>query len=257
MKRNRVTGCMTIPALLLACASGAGAAAEFRIEFDAFDSAQGIVAYTVSVDKDKLKWESNYSSGKDIYRADKGVIWMISGGDDSYAEMTLGEWEEMSAATDSTIQRLMDRAATLPPDQRKEAMAYMPEYMTPAGGRRPAYRKAAAGAAGPWDCRMYEGFVAGAKKVEACMADARRLGLSESDIRAFRELGKPFAKQGKQLLPMILALEGGAQAPPGFPVRMVILEDGKAKAEIRVKDVKTDSLPPGRFEVPPGYTKAQ
>jgi hypothetical protein len=116
------------------------------------------------------------------------------------------------------------------------------------------YKKTGSGKVGAWSCENYESFQEGKKKAEMCVVDPQVLGFSEADFKALKDLAKPFEKLAKDMGSM-LPQDGAAGAPKGAPVKSIIFENGKAKVETQIKEVKKESVSPALFEVPKGFAK--
>jgi hypothetical protein len=212
--------------------------------------------YTLSIDKDKVRMESSNNPGNSfIYRADKGVFWMVDANGKSYSEMSREDLEGLANTMDAALKQMQEQLAKLPPEQRKMMEDMMKENMPGAGSQaKTSYKKIGPGKVGSWSCEKYESYQEGKKKAEMCVVDPQLLGFSEADFKALKDLAKPFEKLAKDMGSM-LPQDGVEGAPKGAPVKATVFEDGKAKSETLIKQVKKEVVSPALFEVPKGFAK--
>jgi hypothetical protein len=241
---------------VLAAAPGARAGVVLTGEHKTLDGSQPAFTYTVTLDKDKARMEtSNSPSTAFIYRADKGVFWIVDDARKTYSEMSRKDLESMAASMDAMMRQMMDQLAQLPPEQRSAMEKMIKENMGGGGtGSKPTFKRIGAGKVGEWACERYDAFVDGKKRAELCFADPVPLGFSSADFGALKDMGKTFEKFAKDLR-FMLPPDSSAGMPGGAPVKSVIFEGGKAHAEAVLKQVKKGGADPARFEVPPGYAK--
>lgn len=241
-------------ASLLAPAAQAGVT--LTGEHKTLDGSIPAFTYTVSIDKDKVRMESSNNPGNSfIYRADKGVFWMVDANQKSYSEMTRKDMEGLANTMDAAMKQMQEQLAKLPPEQRKMMEDMMKQNMPGAGSQaKLSYKKTGSGKVGSWACEKYESYQDGQKKAEMCVVDPTLLGFSAEDFKALKDLAKPFEKLAKDMQAM-LPQDGVEGAPKGAPVKSTIFENGKAKAETLIKQVKKDGVSPALFEVPKGFAK--
>lgn len=237
-------------ALLLSlglAAAAHGGVAVTSVQKDLADPKQSFT-FKLYVDKGKARMETSTSPENSyIYRADKGVIWLVDGRAKTYTEVTEKDIEAMA----NTMKRMQEQLASLPPEQRA-----MMEKMMPGMGAAPkmTFRKGATGKAGAYACTNYEMFRDGRKFADACYADPRMIGFSEEDFKTLRSLAEPVEKFAKDFAALFPQPET-AGAPEGVPVRTVIYHEGKAQSETVVQEVKKESLAGSLYELPKGYAK--
>lgn len=241
---------------VLALALGARAGVVLTGDHKTLDGSQPAFTYTVSIDKDKVRMESSNTPGSIfIYRADKGVFWMVDGSRKTYTEMTRKDLESMAGAMDAAMRQMQEQLATLPPEQRAMMEKMMKENMPGAAdAAKPTYKKIGAGKVGSWACEKYESYVEGKKKAELCVVDPKVLGFTDADFQALKDMAKPFEKFAKDMQAM-MPQDGAAGSPKGAPVRSVIFVDGKAQSETLIKQAKKDGIAANAFDLPAGYTK--
>lgn len=225
-------------------------------EHKTLDGSIPAFTYTLSIDKDKVRMESSNTPGNSfIYRADKGVFWMVDAAGKSYSEMTRQDLEGLANTMDAALKQMQEQLAKLPPEQRKMMEDMMKENMPGAGSQgKTTFKKTGSGKVGSWSCEKYESWQAGAKKAEMCVVDPQLLGFSEADFKALKDLAKPFEKLAKDMGSM-LPQDGLEGAPKGAPVKSTVFENGKAKSETLIKEVKKETVSPAQFEVPKGFAK--
>jgi hypothetical protein len=253
MKFLRFPSRLPRPAVALVLASALTARAGFVItgEHKSLDKTQPAFTYTLSVDKDKVRIEStNTPENFIIYRADKGVFWMIDGKEKSYTEMTRENIESMTQKMNEAMKKMDEQLAQLPPEQRESIKKSM-KAMMPGGGKM-TFKKTGMGKAGAWSCQNYESYSDGAKRADMCLADPKAVGIPDADFKSFKDMTKPFEK---------LARDMAGFLPPseveGIPVKSVFYKDGKATGESNIKSVKSESLSANLFELPAGLTKRE
>lgn len=237
-------------------ASPARAGVTLTGEHKTLDGSIPAFTYTLSIDKDKVRMESSNNPGNSfIYRADKGMFWMVDENKKTYSEMTRQDLEGLANTMDAAMKQMQEQLAKLPPEQRKMMEDMMKENMPGAGSQaKTTYKKTGTGKVGSWACEKYESYQEGAKKSEMCVVDPQLLGFSEADFKALKDLAKPFEKLAKDMGSM-LPQDGVDGAPKGAPVKSTVFENGKAKSEALIKEVKKEIVSPARFEVPKGYAK--
>jgi hypothetical protein len=244
----------TFAATALALAAQAGVV--LTGEHKTLDGSIPAFTYTLSYDKDKVRMESSNTPGNAfIYRADKGLFWMVDANQKSYSEMTRQDLEGLANTMDAAMKQMQEQLAKLPPEQRKMMEDMMKQNMPGAGSQSKAtYKKIGSGKIGAWACDKYESWRDGEKTAEICLADPKAVGFTDADFNALKDMLKPFEKFAKDLQVMLF-LDGADGAPKGAPVRATVFENGKAKSESVVKQVKKENTSPALFELPKGYAK--
>lgn len=254
MIRSSALAPFALAASVLALAPHAGVT--LTGEHKTLDGSIPAFTYTLSIDKDKVRMESSNNPGNSfIYRADKGLFWMVDEGKQSYSEMTRKDIEGLANTMDAALKQMQEQLAKLPPEQRKMMEDMLKQNMPGAGAQgKTTYKKTGSGKVGSWSCEKYESYQDGKKKAEMCVVDPQLLGFSEADFKALKDLAKPFEKLAKDLGSM-LPQDGVDGAPKGAPVKSTVFEDGKAKSESLIKEVKKEGVSPALFEVPKGFAK--
>lgn len=245
-----------LAALALALPLAARAGVVVSGEHKTLDGSQPAFTYTVSVDKDRVRMEtSNAPANSFIYRADKGVFWIVDKTRKTYNEMTRKDIESLAGTMDAAMKAMREQLAGLPPEQRAMVEEMMKNNMPSAGATaRPTFRKTGADKVGSFACDTYEASQDGKKKADICVADLAALGFTEADFKTLTELAKPFENLAKDLQGM-MPLDGTNGAPKGLPARSVAFENGKAKSETSIKQAKKQALAASLFELPAGFTK--
>jgi hypothetical protein len=239
----------------LAAVPAARAAAILTGEHKTLDGSQPAFTYTLSLDDKKVRMESSNAPGSAfIYRADKGLFWILDSGKKTYSEMTLKELEAMAATMEAAMRSMMEQLAQLPPEQRAAMEKMMKENMGQSGGGKQSYKKTGSGKVGSWNCEKYDYLVDGQKKAEICSVDPVELGFTAADFKSLKELSKPFEKFAKDLK-FMLPQDGESGAPKGAPAKSVLFEGGKPRAESVIQSVKQGGVDAKPFEVPQGYVK--
>ena len=242
-------------ALVLAGTARAGVT--LQGEHRTLDGSQPPFTYTVSIDKVKVKMVSSASADNAfIYRADKGLFWMVDNKAKTYTEMTKKDIESMANTMEAAMKKMQEQMANMPPEQREMMEKMMKENMPGAGAPKgkTTYKKTGAGKVGTWACEKYESYQDGVKKSEMCVVDPPVLGFSAADFTALKDMAKPFEKLAKDMQSM-MPQDGVDGAPKGAPVKTTVFADGKAKSETLIKSVKKEAFGAGVFDLPTGLTK--
>lgn len=240
---------------LLAAVPEARAASVLTGEHKTLDGSQPAFTYTVTLDDQKVRMETSSSPGSAfIYRADKGLFWILDSDRKTYSEMTLKDLESMAASMDAAMKSMLEQLAQLPPEQRSAMEKMMKENMGYSGDGKATYKKTGTGKVGTWSCEKFDCLVDGKKKAEICSVEPDALGLSDADYRSLMNMSKPFEKLAKDLR-FMLPQDGASGAPKGPPAKAVVFEGGKPHSEAVIKSVKQGGVDASRFEVPKGYAK--
>ena len=142
-------------------------------EHKTLDGSQLPFTYTVSIDKDKVKMVSSSSADNAfIYRADKGLFWMVDSKAKTYTEMTKKDIESMANTMDAAMKKMHEQMASMPPEQRAMMEKMMKENMPAQSKGKTTYKKTGSGKVGSWACDKYESYQDGVKKAEMCVVDS-------------------------------------------------------------------------------------
>lgn len=197
-----------------------------------------------------------------LYDATAQLVRIVNPGARTYTELTQKEMQSIGGAMTSMLAQMEKQLANMPPEQRKmlEDMmkargggAGMPGAA--AGPARLTYTRTGTSKVGQWACTTYDGFRGPEKVQEVCAAESG-LDANLADFRAVQQLAEFFRSLSPQQADQI-AVFGTVESQgfAGFPVRRVMLRDGKAIATSELSELRRETIPASAWAVPEGYTR--
>lgn len=208
------------------------------------------------IEKDKVRMEG-MGEGYMIYRADKKLFWMVNEKEKSYTEMTEKDLEQLAGKMDEAMKKLNEQMAKMPPEQREmmeKMMKGMKGAQGNAAGAKTTYKKIGSDKVNGWDCDNYEGTQDGLKRTEMCISTSKKTDISEADVQVLKDMAAMFSKMMKSVS-QFMPDPKETTLPKGLPVRTIAYHDGKATSRSEVKEIKKESIPAAKFDVPAGLAK--
>lgn len=194
-----------------------------------------------------------------IFRADRGVMWVIEPGKDSFMEITKEDIQAAGAAMSEAMEQMRAQMAALPAEQR-EAMEHM---MTARGMPKPGQAAVRAEYKANGKNEKVNGFATtgydalrdGKRDAELWVAKWKDVDLTLEDFTCFemiKEMLKSMPGGGRATMPF--AEKFGEGGLPGVPVRTVRTNlQGQLTEEIL--RVSRSEIPGETFDEPRGKTK--
>jgi len=216
------------------------------------------------IEPEKLRMTSPESDM--IYRGDQSKVWIIRTREHSYIELTPESMAQMRARMDASVAELRQRMATMSPDDRKQAEAFLASRgvgPNAAATAQVSYEKAGdEKKIGAWKCTPYRVTMNGGAPSDFCIASLSDLGLTRDDLKPFVGFGAFMSQMGGT----------GAQRSPmaafnfdemrkligydGFPVQTAHKSpDGAHDVETTLISVQHQDAPAGSFDPPAGYDR--
>ena len=202
-----------------------------------------------------------------IYRGDQNKVWIVRTREHSYIELTPESMAQMRARMDASVAELQQRMATMSPDDRGRAEAFLASRgVGPnAAAVQISYQKAGdEKKVGDWKCTPYHVTMTSgsAPASDFCIAKLSDLGLTRDDLKPFVGFGAFMSQMGGT----------GAQRSPmaafnfdemrksigydGFPVQTAHKSpDGTHDVETTLRSIQHQDAPAGSFDPPTGYDR--
>ncbi|UCG52744.1 MAG: hypothetical protein JSW58_04115 [Candidatus Latescibacterota bacterium] len=218
---------------------------------------------TIFLDNNRMRLEA-VEGGRDVVlivkRNDAGdpVCWVIDTAAKTYREITKETAKELKSQIDRAKKTAEEQMERMPPGQRERVKKMMETQLSNIGKRFDVqFKEIATGVkVNEWTCTQLESYVDGAKYEDIWAADWKQIGLEQSDVRVFGDMGSLFdgvSPQTNAFFQMGKSKnEGGYE---GFPVLVVEYKDGKEYEKSEVRSVRNEKLKGGLFELPEGLTK--
>jgi hypothetical protein len=222
----------------------------------------GIVRSHAWIEPDRLRMQIGRRVM--IYRPEKALIWILDDENKQYMELTEAQLKEVSRGMAKMMEQMQEQLKNMPPEQRA-MMEKMMAGKVPAAGQKEVspieYRKTGQKQTiNGFDCTSYDGIRDGRREMELWITDWSNIDAKASDFKVLEELAALFkGMTGPMAKTFDIGLAQkyeGEDAVPGVPIRMVVtLDDGESFNEI--KKISREEIPPGQFDVPDGYVKAE
>lgn len=239
----------------LAAAAQAGVVIEQEQRDLSGEVVMGRTVYYLEPGKVRIETSNEVSELVTIFIAARRVVWVIDRSEGTYYELKPAEVERMRQRMEEARRRMEAELAKLPPQQR-ELIEKMMEQQQPPGPSAVSVRKTGSGEKfGEFVCSRYEILRNGQRYGEVWAASLDQLQIEPEEFETFRALARFFEPLGAGA-PASAALLSAGEQMEGFPVRMLIYEDGRPLREERVVRVERRSLDASHFTLPPGLQKA-
>ena len=216
------------------------------------------------LEPDRLRMTSPQSDM--IFRGDQNKVWIVRSREHSYIELTPESMAQMRARMDASVAEIQKRMATMEPDERKQAEAFLAARgvgPNTAAAVQVSYEKAGdAKKIGDWNCTPYRVAMNGGPPSDFCIATLSDLGLTRDDLKPFTSFGAFMSQMGgtgAQRSPMAsfdLDQMKKAIGFEGFPVQTSHKSpDGAYDVETTLKSIQHQNAPGGSFDPPAGYDR--
>jgi hypothetical protein len=213
---------------------------------------------TTYLEKDLIRMDmkADKSDISIIFRGDKELFWMVDHKKKSYTEITKEDLEAIQKAAQQAIAGIEEAMKELPSGLSSKLQGIM--QSKPEQKSEIIYNKVAVDQkVNQWVCEKYEGTRDDKKEIEVWTTEWKKLGLTESDLTGFSQMGNFFTSMMKNMTWYynIGPEQESENMYIGFPVKTVNYEKDKAVSQYEITEIKQEELKEMVFEAPTGYKK--
>ena len=242
-----------------------GSIIEFKVL--AYDASLDDGTGTMYLDKGLARVETKMGQNNHvtIYRGDKTLLWEIEPERWVYREMTPKDMKKIKGRIRDQIEQFEGQLSRVSREEREKLeeqfgsrIAGARELVEEKSWKKVSHKKVASDVElKDWTCEKYKLFYDGEfDDVETWVVGWEQLGMSLSDFEVASEIGKTFGPfSGNFFLLALMWSEETDGTVDGFPVRVLMYDEGSKSMRIDITGVRKEDLDPKLFELPKALDK--
>ncbi len=264
---------LVITGLMILCCAVAAPHAGTVMVVDAWaydqDSESGTGTYYLEENHARVDFKGKESDVTLIYRLDldKPVLWIIENQASRYTELDQDTVNKAYGEMQQQIEMMDNYMAKMSAEERDQIKKQYRKQIRQANklltfeerAKKMSYEKVESGVdVNGWACDYYKGMFQKALYEDIWVADWKTLGVEQKDVAVLNGVAKIFKGFAGDMLPLVdKKMEGGEDKINGFPVKAVLYEDGTKYMKKEIKEIRSENLDAGLFELPEGLEKNQ